>query len=427
MDNLLAYIKWRGDLSFEQDPFNEVDNLVLSVLCYTDFDYIVNAMDNPVEIAKVKEQFFAKYSSDDIEKERGTFRDGAKILKAIADTRRFGKTKLFGYINEVSNEDNSQFCAISYVLEDNTVYVAYRGTDASIAGWKENINMAYLYETPGQKKAKNYLNEKFANNDYKLRVGGHSKGGNFAMYASSFCNFEIQDRIMTIYNNDGPGFRSDISEYSSYNRVFDKIISILPNESIIGRILENDSKYIVIKSSKEGIWQHDAMTWEVSGNKFDYCDKLSYKSLIIDEKMTSWLEGLDNDARKEFIDALFDLLTYLQKEDVNTIDDLLKQIHEDKGKIKCNVDKLTDKQKKIIRDVKFKFLWGAVAAHTPSMFDDIKNSFLDVFSEMKRAFFVDDDVVAEVEANAKANAKAKKPDNMDDDDWLFLNTIDDEL
>ena len=41
MANLMDYLDWRGDLTFEQAPFNEVDNLILAQLVYVEFEGIV--------------------------------------------------------------------------------------------------------------------------------------------------------------------------------------------------------------------------------------------------------------------------------------------------------------------------------------------------------------------------------------------------
>lgn len=43
MANIMDYMDWRGDLSFEADEFNEVDNLILAQLAYVDFEGIVTA------------------------------------------------------------------------------------------------------------------------------------------------------------------------------------------------------------------------------------------------------------------------------------------------------------------------------------------------------------------------------------------------
>ena len=41
MGTLFDYVNWRGDLTFSEAPFNEVDNLIFSLLSYLNFSGIV--------------------------------------------------------------------------------------------------------------------------------------------------------------------------------------------------------------------------------------------------------------------------------------------------------------------------------------------------------------------------------------------------
>ena len=41
MANMLDYLKWRGDLSLEQDDLNEIDNLILTRFSYLPFSKLM--------------------------------------------------------------------------------------------------------------------------------------------------------------------------------------------------------------------------------------------------------------------------------------------------------------------------------------------------------------------------------------------------
>ena len=165
--------------------------------------------------------------------------------------------------------------------------------------------MSFVFETPGQKAAVMYLNDNFKRSKKLLRVGGHSKGGNFAIFASSFCLDSIQERIINVYSNDGPGFRQEVVNAPGYNRILPKIIALAPDETIISSIQNNKLKYKYVKSDeKGGINQHNAMSWQVMGNKFEYTNKSS-GAVIVDKAMHEWLSGISDAKREKFVDLLF--------------------------------------------------------------------------------------------------------------------------
>ncbi len=320
MANIYDYIKWRGDLTFDVDPFNEVDNLILAELAYTDFGGIVSSDKNePIPLKDVCAKFFEMHTEEEIMDTVMSVKVAPFLMKPMVESNRFKKLKLCAYVNEIDNDTQIQFSAVTFLLPDNTYYVAYRGTDSSMIGWKEDFNMSYLYETPGQKAAVMYLNDKFKRCRKPLRVGGHSKGGNFAVFAASFCLKSIQDRIINVYSNDGPGFRDEVINAPGYNNILPRIISIAPEQTLVSVIQSNKLKNMYVKSSKKGIEQHDATTWQVLGNKFEYTNK-SAESEVVDKAMHDWLLGISDEKREKFVDILFDLL---MAGGVNTTDDFV--------------------------------------------------------------------------------------------------------
>ena len=182
MANIMDYMDWRGDLSFEADEFNEVDNLILAQLAYVDFEGIVTAEENApaVPLKEASGQFWEKNDKDEILARVSMTKSAPFVMEKMAETKRFSDVKLRCYVNEIRDEEQFQFSAVCVELPDDSLYVAFRGTDNTITGWREDFNMGYLSETPGQLRAVEYLNRAVTDKKQRVRVGGHSKGGNFA-------------------------------------------------------------------------------------------------------------------------------------------------------------------------------------------------------------------------------------------------------
>ena len=320
MANIMDYMDWRGDLSFEADEFNEVDNLILAQLAYVDFEGIVTAEENApaVPLKEASGQFWEKNDKDEILARVSMTKSAPFVMEKMAETKRFSDVKLRCYVNEIRDEEQFQFSAVCVELPDDSLYVAFRGTDNTITGWREDFNMGYLSETPGQLRAVEYLNRAVTDKKQRVRVGGHSKGGNFAVYASVKCDPQIQNQILNVYSNDGPGFRSDMVESTEYQRMLPKIKTILPESSIVGMLLEHQEKFEVVKSSQSGIQQHDAMSWEVLGSHFVYVEEVAPQSILLDETMKKWIFQLTKEQREEIVDTVFSMLDDAK---IYTVDD----------------------------------------------------------------------------------------------------------
>lgn len=306
MADLFDYLKWRGDVPFETDPFNAVDNLVLAELAYTDFDGILSDSFRQTGISTVDKRYFEMHSRDEAMKSSNHIVRAPLILDGMLSGRRFCDMKLTKYVNVINADKGMQISAVTCLLNDGSIYVSFRGTDSSLVGWKEDFNMSYLPDTEGQLSAVRYLNEVGAKFKGPLRVGGHSKGGNFAVYASAFCRQEVQDRILKVYTNDGPGFRDEVMSREGYKRILPKVISIVPDTSIIGMLLTSKVKHIVVDSSEKGINQHDAMTWQIERNRFVVTEP-SAVGLLIKKSQQDWLSKIDDESRELFVNTVFSL------------------------------------------------------------------------------------------------------------------------
>lgn len=301
MANIFDYLDWR-DISFEKVEFNEVDNLILSRIAYFPFDKIVK--NKIITLKKAYEKLEDK-NNEKIYLQK----EDKEFFKKLAYSIRFGNLQLTKYRNKLVTEEEKQFSAISILLPiNNIIYVSYRGTDNTIVGWKEDLNMSFQDLVPSQIDAMKYLEEvdkEYPN--HKFIVGGHSKGGNLAVYASIFCNDEIKDKIIDVYNNDGPGFQESIIKSEEYEKILPKIHTYLPQSSIIGRLLNHKEESIILKSTQTGIMQHDLYTWQVLGDKF-VKDVFTNSSEFIDTTITTWLKEVSTEQRGKFIDVLFEIL-----------------------------------------------------------------------------------------------------------------------
>lgn len=313
MANLLDYLNWRGDLTLAQAPFNEVDNLILAELSFVDFGGIVPhpGAGKGVPLKQAAESFFAKFSADE-PIEMGVLVPDAipDMLQRMAASRRFGDMKLSCFVDWLNVEEGEQFAALTVDTGDGALYLSFRGTDDTLAGWKEDFEMACMPEVPAQKKALEYtlaVARQFPRK--KLRLGGHSKGGNLAVYAGVFCPEKLQNRMADIWSNDGPGFHMDLPELPEYRRVAERIHSIVPKSSIVGMLLEHSEEYTVVDSDQLGFMQHDGFSWQVMGDHFITLRQVTPQAHLSDQELRDWVQTLTVEQREKFVTALFDVLT----------------------------------------------------------------------------------------------------------------------
>jgi hypothetical protein len=201
-----------------------------------------------------------------------------------------------------------QFCAMTFRLSDGSLFVAFRGTDDTIVGWKEDFNMTFLSHIPAQERAAAYLNYVASCHKGPIRTGGHSKGGNLAVYAAAKCGDLLQRRIVEIYNQDGPGFSETMMNDPGYRNILPKVRSYVPQSSVIGMLLEHEEPYTIIKSNQIGIMQHDPYSWQVLGANFLQVEELTADSRFLDRTFKNWLSQMSNEERSAFFDTVFELL-----------------------------------------------------------------------------------------------------------------------
>lgn len=306
MADLFDYLNWRGDLSFRQCGVNAVDALIFSALSYLDLGCSVQALPEiPISLREASEEFF---KLPDIPS-RCRAKADLSLLMAAAETRRFGECLLLHFRSHLIPEEETQFAAITFLLDDNSGFLAFRGTDYSLAGWKEDFNMSFRETIPSQLLALQYVQEIGSRYIMPLRLGGHSKGGNLAVFAAVKAGAEIRSRILDIYSMDGPGFTEYLLSDPVYQEMVPRIHTIIPQSSVIGMLLEHEEPYTIIKSKQLGLLQHELYSWEVDGPHFVPMEEITADSLFLDQTIKTWFSGMTNEERNEIVDTIFDLLS----------------------------------------------------------------------------------------------------------------------
>lgn len=313
MANILDYLDWRGDLTFAQSPFNEVDNLILAELSFVDFKGIVprTGEGKSVFLAGAAEQYFARFpAGEKIDMGVLVPDEIPELLRKMAASRRFGALGLNCFEDKTDHERGEQFAALTVELGEGSVYLAFRGTDDTLAGWKEDFMLACTPQIPAQRMAAEYV--AWVAKQYprrKLRIGGHSKGGNLAVWSAVHAPANVQRRIREVWSNDGPGFHTDILSLPEHADIVRRIITILPQSSLVGMILEHDEDYTVVRSSERGAWQHDGFSWEVRGPEFVHLHSVTRQGRRNDLVLKEWVRNMPLDQREKFVEGLFEVLT----------------------------------------------------------------------------------------------------------------------
>lgn len=317
MADMFDYLKWRGDILFTQLPPNPVDALIFSTLSYVSFDGIVPSDVNGwISL----EEFVESFLSQEDYTGKIRVKSDLKLLKAVAESERFKNVGLSNYRNILLDAEETQFSAITFFLENGSAFLAFRGTDFTLTGWKEDFNMTFQESIPSQRLALQYVEEFCSLICAPIYLGGHSKGGNLAVYAAAKCEEEIQEKIIAVYNQDGPGFTSNLMGNPGYQAMVPKIHTYIPQSSLIGMLLEHEEPYIIIKSKQlGGAMQHEPYTWEVLGKDFILMEEVTADSRFLNRTIKNWLAGMTNEERDVFFDTVFELLAAGDAELTNEI------------------------------------------------------------------------------------------------------------
>ena len=299
MANMIDYMAWRGDVPLQAAPWNGIDGLLMATLSYLNFHGVQNPRGWTLEALKRIEMLIPSSSE--------SFPARKELFERMAGSERFGKSRIHHFIARTDETLNMQFSAMCIDLPDDTMCIAFRGTDNTLVGWREDFNMAYQTRVPGQEAAAYYLWRASKITDKPLRLVGHSKGGNLAVYAAAAVSPMVQKRIEGIWTYDGPGMNREISSGEGYQRIKDRIRSYIPQTSIIGLLMDYFQPYTVVRSTASGLAQHDPMTWQVYGRKFEEMESIDRKAGLVCETLHEWLQNSTPEQRCAFVEALFQM------------------------------------------------------------------------------------------------------------------------
>lgn len=348
MGNILDYLDWRGDLTFEQSPFNEVDNLILACFSYLDLDEMAEVKNgNTLSVEELFAAFSRREMKKDLKAESAFLQNTPVLLEKMACAERFRKCTVWGFVNEILSSQAQQFAAVTIGLDDGTTYISFRGTDDTIVGWKEDFNLSNGV-VPSHRKALEYLETHGTYIQSMLRIGGHSKGGNLAMYAALQCEEEIQEKILTVYDNDGPGFPEGFFYVRDTEKILKKVTRIIPEASVIGMLLTHQKEPVIIGSTQKGILQHDAFTWEIMGPSFIRKEGLTRKAETMDLRLHKWIDGMNEEQRAHLITELFSVLEATGAE---TIQQILDGGVKSLAAMAWRLDKLEPESKAMVQEL----------------------------------------------------------------------------
>lgn len=298
--NLLTYLEWRGDILLSKSPFNEIDALVLSIFSYLNLDNYIPKDSHEISVADVAKNYFSSHF------------DGAdapqyqELLKLMSEADRFKNAKL-SYFNSTLTEE-SQFSAVRIILDDNTHFIAFRGTDDTLVGWREDFEISFK-ETKAQSLGVEYLKNILQQDNEQYILGGHSKGGNLAEYAALHLSSDYQERITSIYTFDSPGLAPEVDADCRSPFLKKTLHRYVPDFSIIGRLFEpEDIRPQIVFSTNKNIAQHDTYSWQIRGHHFVTRKRPNAESRIYNQLINQWIGQASLDERESLTNDLFDAL-----------------------------------------------------------------------------------------------------------------------
>lgn len=307
MSDIFDYMDWRGDIPVCTDGVNEVDGLIFSQMSYIPFEMVCEDI-NGLTLEKIYEKISGRISEEDMENMSDLLKNSYAVLEKMASCDRYGKLKLVNYVADFNPDDAKQFAAVTVALDDGNYYVAYRGTDDTLVGWEEDFRACYMMPVLSQTEAVKYLDNVMSCFHGSVYAGGHSKGGNLAVYAAMEIRPEYRDRIIRVDNYDGPGFLPEFVEREEYRNMSRKIYTYNPECSIVGMIMFNGLDGIIVESNAKGFQQHSGITWMVKGKQFvrgcEY-EKLSRNFAGVNK---AWINEISAEERELAIEIVFRVL-----------------------------------------------------------------------------------------------------------------------
>ncbi len=316
-DNIIDYAILNAHKDFNTLPFSKIDGLIFAQLSYLSFDNLVSDLKNGGKGILLSEIAESENYEEIFPLERTAERN-KKLLNAVAYSKRYGKIRVNFYEDIFDPEKETQFCAITFVFPNGDACVAFRGTDSTITGWKENFNMLYTSPVAAQSHSVPYVDGVAEKINGKITLVGHSKGGNLAIYGGTMCGERAKEKIVEIQAFDSPGFNEEFIHSQRHIDIEEKIVKFIPEESLIGLLLNNRDNYRLIKSDGSGIIQHDPFMWQIADNDFVNGEKLYLAAQVFDSSFNDWVYGSEPEQREQFVEALFKMINVANTENATS-------------------------------------------------------------------------------------------------------------
>lgn len=294
MKDLFSYIEETKSLDFEHMGLTEIDNVIFSRLAYIDLS---DFSGKTLEAAAAE----AEYADDEAKNILKTY----DLLKAAAKSKRFKNTIISEAKEIISEDKGAAFFGIRFQILKQLSFIAFRGTDEKIMSLYEDAELAYSFPIPSQIAALNFIKQTIQKSNDRLYIGGHSKGGNLALFSYIFLDDAQKEHIIKVYNNDGPGFPKELVSLLIKPYIAEKIVNIAPEDSIVGRMLETNGAYRVIKSTAIGAGQHNLFTWIVNGVQFETAEKFSLLSEYMEDTLTAGLNNASGEEMKKAVQTIY--------------------------------------------------------------------------------------------------------------------------
>ncbi len=383
---MIDYLFWRGDLSFRNDPFNEVDNMLFAQMSYLDFEACFHG-EKYLTLKDLSKRYFADRDITQIGTEKNASKSVAYMLYLMARSKRFEKCRVHDCISETHNEKDlvERFAAMMIDLDDHTTVVVFRGTDDSLISWKEDLMLSYR-DIASQYDALAYVNQhcRFWR---RYRFIGHSKGGYLAIYAAAHCNYLLQRRIIEVYSDDGPGLRSESYDLDKYERIKDRYKLIVPAKDGVGTIYEMaENKKIAQISVFNIIAAHNMMTWQVEGNHVLEADKNAYETDLSRKSILKFLEETNTSQRAVFVEEFFNVLAEMNISSVTEFSGPVVI-----SKIMSRMSRMDDEAKSTAGKM--------IRAFTDNIGSDLQKSISDSTEQIRNRFFRKKTDDAEIKLN----------------------------
>lgn len=350
MKNMLDYIKEFGHVSFEERAFSEIDAIVLTELEYLPLEKVVPSDENGENFVTVKEiaEYMQEHKQELFDENPMMItQEQHEVSQVIADAPRFQSLKFFGVVSVWDKDTTKQFAAVTVEVEPSVRLVIFRGTDDTLIGWKEDFLMTYSPLVAAQTDAKEYLAKQASLWDGDLMISGHSKGGNLAIYAAATQEEDVQLRIVDIFCFDSPGLYRSVLETKGYQNIVPLAMRYIPQDSLVGLMLESEVPYVIVKSNATGAMQHSAMTWEIEDGQFIKMEKLTKNSQLNDQTFKKWTESVSDEELELFWNVFFELLFSVG---IDTVNDLYGQfMHYVQEFLKAAGDMDEEKREVLIR------------------------------------------------------------------------------